>query len=80
MKTPLYAIAAILLLAGLSAANAAPAVPSSELPGRERDRFTPSPLDRFMQPIRPTEPLVRWDCHEPGTSRWKQRSKRNKDC
>jgi hypothetical protein len=80
MKTPLCVIAAILLLAGLSVAAAAPNVPPSELPGRERERFTPSPLDRFMQPIRPTEPLVRRDCHEPGTSRWKQRSRRDRDC
>ena len=28
-----------------------------DLPGRERYRFTPSPLDRFMQPNPPARPL-----------------------
>ena len=42
--------AVILLIAGIAAAEAAPLVPSGDLPGRERYRFTPSPLDRFMQP------------------------------
>ena len=73
-------IAALLLVAGLSAAEAAPNVPSSELPGRERERFTPSPLDRFMQPIRPTEPLDRWECDDRGSSRSQRRYRRNKDC
>jgi hypothetical protein len=44
------AIAGLLLAAGLCGAAAAPLVPSSELPGRERDRFTDSPLERFMRP------------------------------
>jgi hypothetical protein len=73
-------IAALLLVAGLSAAEAAPNVPPSELPGRERERFTPSPLDRFMQPIRPTEPLIRSDCDDRGPSRSQRRSRRNRDC
>ena len=80
MKAPLSRIAAILLVCGVSAAEAAPLVPPSDQAGRERYRFTPSPLDRFMQPTQPTEPLMRWDCHEPSSSRWKQRSRRNKDC
>jgi len=45
--------AVILLIAGIAAAEAAPLVPSGDLPGRERYRFTPSPLDRFMQPTPP---------------------------
>jgi len=73
-------IAAILLLAGLSAAQAAPNVPPSEQPGRERERFTPSPLDRFMQPGQQTEPLIRRDCDDRLMPRSKQRSKRSNDC
>src|SRR5262249_41271908 len=54
-------IAVVLLVVGIPAAEAAPLVPSSDLPGRERYRFTPSPLDRFMQPnpparLKATEP------------------------
>jgi hypothetical protein len=80
MRTLLYRIAFILLLAG-TAANAAPnVVPPSEQPGRERYRFEPSPLDRFMQPSQPAGPLLRWDCHEPGTSRAKPRSRRGQYC
>jgi hypothetical protein len=80
MMTLLYRIAAILLIAGMSAADAAPAVPPSDMPGRERERFTPSPLDRFMQPSQPSEPLLRWECDERRWSRSKQRSRRNKSC
>jgi hypothetical protein len=79
MKTPRYAIAAILLFAGVWATNAAPAVPSSDLPGRERFRFEPSPLDRFMQPNQQREPLLRWECDD-RNPRSKQRSRRNRDC
>ena len=55
-------IAIVLLIAGIPAAEAAPLVPSGDLPGRERYRFTPSPLDRFMQPNPPARPLLRWEC------------------
>ena len=54
-------IAVVLLVVGIPAAEAAPLVPSSDLPGRERYRFTPSPLDRFMQPNPPARPLLQWD-------------------
>jgi hypothetical protein len=43
-------IVGLLLAAGICVAAAAPAIPSSELPGRERDRFTDSPVERFMRP------------------------------
>jgi hypothetical protein len=46
----LHAIVGLLLAAGISVAAAAPPVPSSVLPGRERDRFTDSPVERFMRP------------------------------
>ncbi len=81
MNGLLFRIAAILLVAGMSAASAAPNIPPSEQPGRERYRFTPSPLDRFMQPMPQTEPLLRWDCDDRASGRSsKQRSKRTKDC
>jgi hypothetical protein len=73
-------IVALLLVACLSAADAAPNVPPSELPGRERERFTPSPLDRFMQPQPLPEPLIRSDCDDRGPSRSTQRRRRNRDC
>jgi hypothetical protein len=80
MRTLLYRVAFAVLIAGASAAAAAPLVPPSEQPGRERYRFEPSPLDRFMQPQAPAEPLIRWQCHDPATSRTKPRSKRGRDC
>jgi hypothetical protein len=76
----LHRMASILLAAGVSSAHAAPNVPPGDMPGRERERFTPSPLDRFMQPGPPAEPLIRWDCHDVATSRSKPRSRRNKNC
>src|SRR5262249_61757649 len=71
-------IAVVLLVAGIPAAEAAPLVPSGDLPGRERYRFTPSPLDRFMQPNPPTRPLLRWDCGSRGAWRGKPRSRRKR--
>ena len=53
-----WRIAAVLLFAGTAAA--APLVPPSDQPGRERYRFEPSPLDRFMQPNPPAKPLLRF--------------------
>jgi len=70
----------MMLLASISAADAAPLVPPSDLPGRERYRFTPSPLDRFMQPNPPVKPLLRWDCDQRRTWRSTQRSRRHRDC
>jgi hypothetical protein len=48
--------------------------------GRERYRFTPSPLDRFMEPNPPAKPLLRWDCDERHSWRGKARSRRNRNC
>jgi hypothetical protein len=73
-------LAAMLVIVGLSAAQAAPNVPPSEQPGRERERFTTSPLDRFMQPQPLPEPFIRRECDDPGASRSKQRSRRSRDC
>jgi hypothetical protein len=54
------AIAGLLLAAGLCGAAAAPLVPSSEMPGRERDRFTDSPVERFMRagPFEPPQVIA----------------------
>jgi hypothetical protein len=71
--------AVILLIAGIAAAEATPLVPSGDLPGRERYRFTPSPLDRFMQPTPPlANPLLRWKCGERPNS--PHRSQRHRRC
>jgi hypothetical protein len=59
----LLPIAALLLLAG--AAQAAPNIPSSELPGRDRQRFLEHPIQRFTDPLatpRNNPPLWQWDC------------------
>jgi hypothetical protein len=71
---------ALLMAAGLAAAAAGPLVPPSDLPGRERYRFEPSPLDRFMQPRPPTKPLLRWDCGPRSAWRGKPPPRRNRDC
>lgn len=56
-------LAIALLLAALPAgADAASKIPSSELPGRERQRFLETPLDRFTQPPAKQEPLWQWQC------------------
>jgi len=79
MTTSRCRIAAVLLLAGVCIADAAPNIPSSELPGRERERFKESPVERFMQPTpQGTKPLIEWDCRTPRRS--KQRSARRKSC
>jgi hypothetical protein len=74
-----WRIAPVLLLAGTVTAAAAPLVPPSDQAGRERYRFEPSPLDRFMQPNPPAKPLLRWDCDQ-RVSRGKPRSRRNRNC
>ena len=82
MKTA--AVACVLLALGLSAAQAAPNIPPSEMPGRERQRFQESPLDRFTDPQvtpRSVEPLWQWQCHQRSTSRYStRRGKKNQAC
>jgi hypothetical protein len=84
MSGLLQATIGVLLAAGLSAAAAAPAIPSSEMPGRERDRFTDSPVERFMRPgpyeTPPViEPSTRAPCDVHKTHS-KPRSARRKSC
>ena len=81
----LRAIVDGLLAAGISVAAAAPLVPSSELPGRERDRFTDSPVERFMRPGPYQTPHViapaaepQCDVHKPRHA--KVRPARRKSC
>ncbi|MGH8637465.1 MAG: hypothetical protein ACREUZ_10070 [Burkholderiales bacterium] len=73
----------MLLLAATAVASAAPNIPSSELPGRDRQRFQEQPLDRFTQPGSPQQgkPLWRWDCEQPKAKRkGKSRTKRKTRC
>ena len=78
-----FSLAAILLLAAATVASAAANIPSSELPGRDRQRFQEQPLDRFTQPgsSQQGKPLWRWDCKQPkGKRKGKSRSKGKTRC
>lgn len=82
MVAKLSQVAAIALIAGLAVAHAAPNIPPGEMPGRERERFTPSPVDRFTDPFAwpRAEPLWRW-CEEKATRQpKKKRAKRDRGC
>ena len=46
-----------LVVIGASAAGGAPQIPSSELPGRERERFVDPPGARLREPTRPVVSL-----------------------
>ena len=62
-------------IAGAIVSNAAPNIPPGEMPGRERERLTPSPLDRFTDPLaspRQAEPLYR-SCDEKPSKRAKRK-------
>jgi hypothetical protein len=76
----IWRIGPVLLLAGTVTAAAAPLVPPSDQAGRERYRFTPSPLDRFMEPNPPAKPLLRWDCDSHRSGRAKSGTRRTRDC
>ncbi|HEY7665543.1 MAG TPA: hypothetical protein VH934_20695 [Xanthobacteraceae bacterium] len=73
-------LAAIVLIAGIASAGAAPLVPPSDQPGRERYRFTPSPLERFLEPGPPAKPLLRWQCDPGRTARAKSHARRQRGC
>jgi hypothetical protein len=80
-----HVIAGLLRGAGPGAAAAAPLVPSSELPGRERDRFTTSPVERFMrpgpfEPPQVIEPAAEPHCGVAKPRHAKSRSARRKGC
>ena len=65
-RFPSAALASLLALMAAGAA-AAPNIPSSELPGRARQQFQESPIDRFTQPSQKTPPLWHWECDRPRT-------------
>ena len=44
------ALTLALMVSSLSLAEAQTKIPSSEMPGRERQRFFESPIERFMRP------------------------------
>jgi hypothetical protein len=56
----------VLSFALVEVAAAAPVVPSSALPGRERERFMESPVERFMQPGPYTSPQLFEPSAKPG--------------
>jgi len=64
-KTTTKAVLAFVLVAMSAGADAAPNIPSSELPGRARQQFQESPIDRFTQPSQKTAPLWQWECDRP---------------
>jgi hypothetical protein len=78
----LLRIAAILLLASLAAAEAAPNIPPGEMPGRERQRFQDSPVERFMQAVPPgqAEPVWQWRCEDGKPKAKSKRGKQSKAC
>lgn len=55
-----FHLALVLIVTGASVASAAPLIPSSDLPGRERERFTDPPALRPMQPggVTPGGPVI----------------------
>lgn len=73
-------IVGLLMIAGVMGAYAAPNIPSSELPGRDRQRFLEMPVDRFTDPLakpRNTEPLWRWECDDNARTR---KAKKKRSC
>ena len=87
MRASRASMAALLLIAGTIAgvvvANAAPNVPPGEMPGRERERFVPSPIDRFTDPSsspRQAEPLYRWCDEKPPRRAKRKQGKRDPGC
>ena len=82
MNARLTQIAAVFLLSGIGVAEAAPNIPPSELPGRERQRFMETPVERFVNTPSQAAPLIRWKCRDRASPRrtTKLRSKRNKNC
>src|SRR5262245_59390329 len=87
MRAGRASMASLLLIAGtiasLAMANAAPNIPPGEMPGRERERFLPSPVDRFTDPFaspRQAEPLYRWCDDKPPKRAKRKQSKREPGC
>jgi hypothetical protein len=73
-------VLAFMLVAMSAGANAAPNIPSSELPGRARQQFQESPIDRFTQPSQKTAPLWQWKCDRPKAKGRKHSRRDSKRC
>jgi hypothetical protein len=70
-------------IAGVVSVDAAPNIPPGEMPGRERERFVPSPIDRFTDPSaspRQAEPLYRWCDEKPPKRAKRKQGKRDQGC
>jgi hypothetical protein len=87
MRASRAPVASLLLIAGTIAgvvvANAAPNIPPGEMPGRERERFVPSPFDRFTGPFaspRQAEPLYRRCDEKPPRRTRRKQGKLAQDC
>ena len=87
MRASRASMASLVLIAGtiasLAMANAAPNIPPGEMPGRERERFMPSPVDRFTDPSaspRQAEPLYRRCDEKPPKRTKRKQAKRDPDC
>jgi hypothetical protein len=55
-----------LIVSSLSSVSAQSRIPSSEMPGRERERFVDSPFERYRKPqaqikLQSADPLPRFD-------------------
>lgn len=81
MSKILRRIGTATLLAAVSAgAYAAPNIPSSELPGRARQQFQESPIDRFTQPNQKAQPLWQWECDRPKAKNRKHSRSNSRRC
>ena len=79
-KIKTMTILAFVLVAMSAGADAAPNIPSSELPGRARQQFQESPIDRFTQPSQKTTPLWQWECDRPKAKGRKHSRSNSKRC
>jgi hypothetical protein len=71
-------LALALLVSCAAPALAQPRIPSSEMPGRERERFTDSPFERYRKPqsqirLQSADPLPRIDVTRKKSPRRKPR-------
>jgi hypothetical protein len=80
MKTKSLTVLACMLVAMSAGADAAPNIPSSELPGRARQQFQESPVDRFTQPSQKKAPLWQWECDRPKAKGRKHARRDSKRC
>ena len=73
-----WPLALALLVSCMAQALAQPRIPSSEMPGREWERFTVSPFERYRKPqaqikLQSADPLPRIDGARKKSSRRKPR-------